>query len=842
VNQQVGMQISILQGSANGAAVFIETHNAPTNANGLVSIEVGGGTAVLGSINGVNWANGPYFIKTETDPAGGSNYTITGTSQLLSVPYAMYAAASGSSIPGPQGPAGATGATGPQGPAGNDGATGPQGPAGATGPQGITGATGAQGPIGNTGANGPQGPQGPAGATGPQGTAGAQGAQGTGVTILGSFTSVGQLPATGAAGDSYLVNGDLYVWSTNTLSWSNVGNIQGPAGVAGPQGTPGPTGLTGATGPAGATGPQGAQGSQGLTGPQGPIGLTGPQGAAGTNGTNGAVGASGPQGATGPQGPAGANGTNGTNGVDGKTVLNGTSNPTALIGSNGDFYINTITNTIFGPKATGAWPTTGVSLLGPQGATGSQGLQGPTGATGPQGPIGLTGATGAAGTNGINGAVGATGPQGATGATGAQGPIGPQGLLSNGSTAGNTPYWNGSTWVVNNSNVHNNGAGVGIGTSTPNASAKLEVASTIQGFLPPRMTSAQRNSIPSPATGLIIYNTTTNCLNFFVGIGWNESCGTPILPAGSITGLNCGIATNNGTLISGTALSGVSSLVPYTGGNGGTHSGQTVTSTGVIGLTASLAVGTFANGIGSLTYTITGTPSASGTASFALNIGGQSCNLNLNVVSLASLYPANSVFCNGPTVIVEATNPATGRIWMDRNLGATQAATSSTDANSYGDLYQWGRRSDGHQCRTSPTTNTFSSTDTPANGNFILAPNSPFDWRSPQNTNLWQGVNGINNPCPTGYRLPTDIELNTEQTSWSSNNSSGAWASPLKLPTAGYRFFFNGSLAGVGTDGLYWSSTVNGLGSSYLDITSGNAILQLIGYRASGISVRCLKD
>jgi hypothetical protein len=151
VNQQVGMQISILQGSANGTAVFTETHNAPTNANGLVSIEVGGGTAVLGSINGVNWANGPYFIKTETDPTGGSNYTITGTSQLLSVPYAMYAAASGSSIPGPQGPAGATGATGPQGPAGNDGATGPQGPAGATGPQGITGATG------------PQGPQGPAG-------------------------------------------------------------------------------------------------------------------------------------------------------------------------------------------------------------------------------------------------------------------------------------------------------------------------------------------------------------------------------------------------------------------------------------------------------------------------------------------------------------------------------------------------------------------------------------------------------------------------------------------------------------------------------------------------------
>ena len=311
--------------------------------------------------------------------------------------------------------------------------------------------------------------------------------------------------------------------------------------------------------------------------------------------------------------------------------------------------------------------------------------------------------------------------------------------------------------------------------------------------------------------------------------------------AGSITALNCASATNNGTLTEGTSASGVSSVVPYTGGNGGAHNGQTVTSTGVIGLTATLSAGIFANGAGSLTYYITGTPSSSGTANFALNIGGQNCNLNLNVVSLASLYPTNSVFCNGPTAIVEVTNPATGRIWMDRNLGATQAATSSTDANAFGDLYQWGRRSDGHQCRNSATTTTLSSLDQPAHGNFILAPNSPFDWRSPQNTNLWQGANGINNPCPTGYRLPTDIELNTERTSWSSNNSSGAWASPLKLPAAGYRFFY-GSLGGVGTDGLYWCSTVNSSGSSYLDITSSNAIVQLLGYRASAISVRCIKD
>jgi hypothetical protein len=124
---------------------------------------------------------------------------------------------------------------------------------------------------------------------------------------------------------------------------------------------------------------------------------------------------------------------------------------------------------------------------------------------------------------------------------------------------------------------------------------------------------------------------------------------------------------------------------------------------------------------------------------------------------------------------------------MDRNLGASRAATSSTDAEAYGDLYQWGRAADGHQKRTSGTTSTLSNSDTPGHGNFILAPNSPYDWRSPQNNNLWQGVNGTNNPCPAGYRLPTEAELNAERLSWSSNNAAGAFASPLKLPVAGYR-------------------------------------------------------
>ena len=87
----VGMQISILQGSSTGTPVYVETQTPTTNANGLASIEIGGGTVVSGNFSTIDWANGPYFVKTETDPSGGANFSITGTSQFLSVPYALHA-------------------------------------------------------------------------------------------------------------------------------------------------------------------------------------------------------------------------------------------------------------------------------------------------------------------------------------------------------------------------------------------------------------------------------------------------------------------------------------------------------------------------------------------------------------------------------------------------------------------------------------------------------------------------------------------------------------------------------------------------------------------------------
>jgi hypothetical protein len=88
----VGMQISIMQGSPTGTAVYIETQTPSTNANGLVSLEIGTGTVITGTFSAINWAAGPYFIKTETDPTGGTAYTIAGTNELMSVPYALFSA------------------------------------------------------------------------------------------------------------------------------------------------------------------------------------------------------------------------------------------------------------------------------------------------------------------------------------------------------------------------------------------------------------------------------------------------------------------------------------------------------------------------------------------------------------------------------------------------------------------------------------------------------------------------------------------------------------------------------------------------------------------------------
>ncbi len=115
ISTTVGMRISLVQGSPTGTVVFSETQTATTNANGLVSLQIGMGIAVSGTFASIDWAAGPYYVKTETDLSGGTNYTIISSNELLSVPYALYSA---NGIPGPAGPQGQQGLTGATGPAG----------------------------------------------------------------------------------------------------------------------------------------------------------------------------------------------------------------------------------------------------------------------------------------------------------------------------------------------------------------------------------------------------------------------------------------------------------------------------------------------------------------------------------------------------------------------------------------------------------------------------------------------------------------------------------------------------------------------------------------------------
>ena len=152
-----------------------------------------------------------------------------------------------------------------------------------------------------------------------------------------------------------------------------------------------------------------------------------------------------------------------------------------------------------------------------------------------------------------------------------------------------------------------------------------------------------------------------------------------LLQLGTITTLNCAGATNNGTLTPGLAASGVSSVIAYTGGNSGSHTGQTVESTGVTGLTATLASGTFTASTGTLTYTVTGTPSGFGTAIFAINIGGQSCNLTRIVAGPS--FPAGTGSFSGKTCFdialsnddINSCGPLSGRVANQSNF--TNAAT-----------------------------------------------------------------------------------------------------------------------------------------------------------------------
>jgi uncharacterized protein (TIGR02145 family) len=338
-------------------------------------------------------------------------------------------------------------------------------------------------------------------------------------------------------------------------------------------------------------------------------------------------------------------------------------------------------------------------------------------------------------------------------------------------------------------------AQVGIGTATPDASAALEIESTTKGFLPPRMTLVQINAIATPAEGLMVY-----CLD----------------------GATKGLLVNNGvefiSIINGESLKKVAVAAIVADANnpaaGGTPSLADLTAVGVTNLTGAQTV--YEEAIADAS------PAPTTLAELQVFIDA-----------------VNNIGKDTTTTVVDLASP-TGRIWMDRNLGATQAAASSTDVASYGDLYQWGRAKDGHESRTSNTTATTATSAAAGHGDFITAgAGTDYNWTDfADEDTLWQS--GLNDPCPTGYRIPAEIELQTELDEFSSNDAAGAF-SALKLPLAGYRNRGNGTLNDVGLNGYYWSSTVSSTNARYLKFKSNNAYMS-DNNRVYGLSVRCIKD
>ncbi len=483
--RQVYIIDKILFATATGTSVWEESFATSTNAEGVFTIIIGSGTRLGGSAAGfsaIKWELGTHFfnlkvavVPTLPSPTWtpGANYQDMGTSQFWSVPYAFYAARSGSStfyagaadplnavgndgdfylnnssymlfgakangtwglgksligsqglqgvqgpigLTGPAGATGVTGATGSQGPIGLTGATGPQGIQGLTGATGATGATGPIGQIGLTGATGPQGIQGLTGATGA-----------TGAT--GSIGQTGLTGATGTQGIQGLTGATGPIGQTGLTGATGPQGIQGLTGATGAIGPIGQTGLTGATG---ATGSQGPIGLTGATGPIGQTGLTGATGPQGIQGLTGATGAQGIQGLTGSTGATGPQGIAGSNGIDGKSTLVKTTTESlgancATGGTKVEVGFDANSNSILdaGEVLTAL---TKYVCNGATGAQGIQGLAGPTGTTGPQGLTGLTGATGATGPTGPQGIPGIAGAAGATGAQGITGATGPQGI------------------------------------------------------------------------------------------------------------------------------------------------------------------------------------------------------------------------------------------------------------------------------------------------------------------------------------------------------------------------------------------------------------------------------
>ena len=368
--------------------------------------------------------------------------------------------------------------------------------------------------------------------------------------------------------------------------------------------------------------------------------------------------------------------------------------------------------------------------------------------------------------------------------------------------------------------------------SAAHSSAILDVSSTTKGMFVPRMARVQIEALANPANGLMVFDTDDGKFYIYItakGV-WREleyATGT-VTPPGAFT-MSCSTLAVHGDYTSGVTLDASNNVTLDVD----------VTVTGDWSITTNTVNGYRFAGGGTFTSTGTqqvtldgsGTPSAGETDNFTAtgSNGAGTCSFSVKVIGTVT--------------------SAGGKIWMDRNLGASKVADSLADVDSYGDLYQWGRAEEGHEKRNSDTYTSQATTSAPNAGNswdgkFITYDTGNYDWLQTSDDNLWQGVNGTNNPCPSGFRLPTHTEWQNEANTWDPQNDAGAYASPLKMPDAGWRYR-DGTITNPGSEGNYWSSTINQNDSKVFILDFDNASLNFDtddAYRGDGMSIRCIKD